>query len=267
MICFAGEGAHTDRGGVLASPPARTRDDMQLPREHAFTSKLLKTLPRRMAASALVVLLAVLVASWLARSAWILLVAPITFVVVFDLARIRVEGPTVDGIDLSGLYGVIALVRGRGIDALLMLLPLIVGCGWGAVLSRRSRGPARSGRTRDTGTGMVRPARRPQQELHQVRRLRAHTTLRRTRTLRETHVRHPHSNQGPVTSKDAQPQQDRQQQIFIPGFHHSMQIFLPLPLQAAQPAARPKPAGGPSGAQSFLPVFLIVLNLIGSRPS
>jgi proline iminopeptidase len=76
-------------------------------------------------------------AGWLARSAWILLVAPVTFVVVFELARIRVDGPTVDGIDLSGLYGVIALVGGRGIDALLMLLPLIVGCGWGAVLSRR----------------------------------------------------------------------------------------------------------------------------------
>ena len=205
---------------------------MQLPREHSLTSKLLKALPRRMAASALVVLLAGLVAGWLARSAWILLVAPITFVVVFELARIRVESPTVDGVDLSGLYGVIALVRGRGIDALLMLLPLIVGCGWGAVLSRRSRGPARSCRTRDTGTGMARPARRPQQELHQVRRLRAHTTLRRTRTLPETLVRNPHSNQGCVTSKDAQPQQDWHQQVCIPDFHHSMQILSPLSLQA-----------------------------------
>jgi hypothetical protein len=64
---------------------------------------------------------------------------------VFELARIRVEGPTVDGIDLGGLYGVIALIGGRGIDALLMLLPLIVGCGWGVVLGRRYVRTAESG--------------------------------------------------------------------------------------------------------------------------
>jgi pimeloyl-ACP methyl ester carboxylesterase len=51
--------------------------------------------------------------------------------------RIRVDGPTVDGIALNGLYGVIALIGGRGIDALLMLLPLTVGCGWGLVVARR----------------------------------------------------------------------------------------------------------------------------------
>jgi proline iminopeptidase len=146
---------------------------MQLPREHTITSRLLKHPPRRVAAGVLVVLpaglmagwllprgpvtvpaallaLAVAVAvglgaGWLARSAWILLVAPVTFMAVFELARIRVEGPTVDGIDLGGLYGVIALIGGRGIDALLMVLPLIVGCGWGVVLGRQYVRPAGSG--------------------------------------------------------------------------------------------------------------------------
>ena len=78
-------------------------------------------------------------AAWLARTRWILLIAPLTFMAVFELLRIRVDGPTVDGITPNGLYGVIALVAGRGIDALLMLLPLTVGCAWGLVLARRFR--------------------------------------------------------------------------------------------------------------------------------
>jgi proline iminopeptidase len=95
---------------------------------------------------ALTVALAVgLGAGWLARFAWILLIAPFTFMAVFELARVRVEGPTVSGIDLGGLYGIIALIGGRGIDALLMLPPLIVGCGWGVVLGRRYVRSAESG--------------------------------------------------------------------------------------------------------------------------
>ncbi len=77
-------------------------------------------------------------AGWLLRTQWALLVAPVTFMVVFELARMRVDGPTVDGISSFGMYGIIALVSGRGIDALLLLLPLVVGCGWGVLLARRS---------------------------------------------------------------------------------------------------------------------------------
>lgn len=129
--------------------------------------------PRRVAAALLLVLLAGLITGWLlprgpvttaaaltamtaliavglgagrlARTAWILPVAPVAFMVAFELVRIRVEGPTVDGIDLSGLYGIIALVGGRGIDALLLLLPLIVGCGWGVLSGRPNNRSARTG--------------------------------------------------------------------------------------------------------------------------
>ncbi|MCU1633028.1 MAG: hypothetical protein JWM61_1680 [Micrococcaceae bacterium] len=146
---------------------------MQLVQEHTVPSPLSKNFPLRLLVGVLVVLLAGLVAGWLlprgpvttaaavltlavalmaglgagwlARTAWILLIAPVAFMGVFELARIRVDGPTVDGIDLSGIYGIIALVGGRGIDALLMLLPLIVGCGWGFVLARRYGRPVRSG--------------------------------------------------------------------------------------------------------------------------
>jgi proline iminopeptidase len=76
-------------------------------------------------------------AGWLTRTRWILLVAPVTFIISFEVVRMRVAGPTVDGIALNGLYGVIALIGGRGIDTVLMLLPLAVGCAWGVVLERR----------------------------------------------------------------------------------------------------------------------------------
>lgn len=77
-------------------------------------------------------------AGWLLRTQWALLVAPVTFMVVFELARMRVDGPTVDGISSFGIYDIIALVVGRGVDALLLLLPLMVGGGWGVLLAHRS---------------------------------------------------------------------------------------------------------------------------------
>ncbi len=77
------------------------------------------------------------VAGWWLRSRWALLLAPVTFVVVFELARIRVEGPTVDGIRLDGIYGLLALVAGRGVDAVLILLPMMVGASYGVLLVRR----------------------------------------------------------------------------------------------------------------------------------
>lgn len=124
------------------------------------------TTPRRVAAAVGLVALAAALAGWLMprgpvttpqalislivavavgfgagrlmRTRWAVLLAPTVFMAVFEVARMRIEGPTVDGISLSGLYGIIALVGGRGIDALLLLLPLVVGCGWGVMVARRS---------------------------------------------------------------------------------------------------------------------------------
>lgn len=84
---------------------------------------------------------------WMLRSRWALLVAPLTFMVVFELARMRIDGPTVDGVRLDGIYGVLALVAGRGVDAVLVLLPMTVGASYGAALARR-RTPDAGGRSR-----------------------------------------------------------------------------------------------------------------------
>jgi pimeloyl-ACP methyl ester carboxylesterase len=76
---------------------------------------------------------------WWLRSRWALLLAPAAFMLVFELVRMRVDGPTVDGIRLDGIYGVMALVAGRGIDAVLILAPMSVGACYGAALARRAR--------------------------------------------------------------------------------------------------------------------------------
>lgn len=87
-------------------------------------------------------------AGLLTRSRWAMLLAPVTFMVVFELARLRVDGPTVDGIRLDNVYGVMALVAGRGVDAVLVLLPMLVGVGHGIALARRRAGAPRTRRLR-----------------------------------------------------------------------------------------------------------------------
>ena len=98
--------------------------------------------------SILVSLVVGLMAGFLMRSRWAMLVAPVTFAAVFELARMSVDGPMVDGIHLT-MYGAIALVTGRAFHALLSLLPLVLGAAVGAGVAR-SRLPdprARSGGT------------------------------------------------------------------------------------------------------------------------
>lgn len=76
---------------------------------------------------------------WLLRSRWAIALAPAVFMIIFELARMRVDGPTVDAVRLDGIYGVMALVAGRGVDAVLILLPMAVGASYGAALVRRYR--------------------------------------------------------------------------------------------------------------------------------
>lgn len=74
-------------------------------------------------------------AGWVSGSRWSILATPVTFVVVFELARLPIDGPTVDGFHLS-TYGVIAFVTGRLFHGLVALLPMA----WGAAaVQRRSR--------------------------------------------------------------------------------------------------------------------------------
>jgi proline iminopeptidase len=93
-------------------------------------------------------LLAGACAGLIARSRWAILLAPVAFVAVFEVARAGYSGPTVDGIHVGTIYGLMALTLGRGVHGLLALLPMALGAVAGAALARRRAGdaPARSRR-------------------------------------------------------------------------------------------------------------------------
>lgn len=77
------------------------------------------------------------VAGLVTGSRWSMLVAPVVFSVVFELARIGTVGPTVDAINLGSVLGITAFVLGRMFHGLLVLAPMILGAGYGASLAGR----------------------------------------------------------------------------------------------------------------------------------
>lgn len=81
----------------------------------------------------------------LMRSRWAMLLGPVTFAVVFELARIGIDGPTVDAPVLS-TYGLLASAVGRGIHALLSLAPIAYGAVLGAGAARHLGAQARTER-------------------------------------------------------------------------------------------------------------------------
>jgi proline iminopeptidase len=72
---------------------------------------------------------------------WSVLVAPVLYLALFELARLGVEGPTVDGIYLGSLYGWIAFGVGRLFHGLLVLAPMALGALYGVSLARRLGNP------------------------------------------------------------------------------------------------------------------------------
>ena len=78
------------------------------------------------------------VAGLLMRSRWAALLTPVAFAVSFELARLDVSGPMVDGIETS-FYGLIAFITGRGFHAVLSLVWLVLGAFLGARLARYLR--------------------------------------------------------------------------------------------------------------------------------
>jgi pimeloyl-ACP methyl ester carboxylesterase len=99
-------------------------------------------------------LLVGVVVGLLFRSRWAMLVAPVTFAVVFELARLGTSGPTVDEIHLGSTYGILALATGRGVHGLLALLPMILGAALGAALARHRLPTARPRRGFLRGLGL-----------------------------------------------------------------------------------------------------------------
>lgn len=76
-------------------------------------------------------------AGLLMGSRWSMVMTPVAFVAVYEIARLSVSGPTVDGINLGSTYGIFAFVLGRGLHGLLVLVPMIVGARYGVELAAR----------------------------------------------------------------------------------------------------------------------------------
>ena len=85
------------------------------------------------------------VAGYLGRTRWVFLIAPVAFVLAFELSRLSLVGPTVDAISVGSLYGWMALILGRGVHGLLAVAPILLGAFAGLWLVRRSdHGPSLS---------------------------------------------------------------------------------------------------------------------------
>lgn len=70
------------------------------------------------------------------KSRWALLVAPLAYFVAFELGRWGAVGPTVDLPRFDSAYGILALILGRGFYALVGLMPMLLGVGFGLMLAR-----------------------------------------------------------------------------------------------------------------------------------
>jgi pimeloyl-ACP methyl ester carboxylesterase len=73
----------------------------------------------------------------LLRTRWAMLLAPALNMLAFEAGRQEVTGPTVDGIHLDTTFGIVAFVLGRGVYALIALMPMALGAVYGAALARR----------------------------------------------------------------------------------------------------------------------------------
>jgi len=78
-------------------------------------------------------------AAYLMRSRWASLLAPLAYVVAYELARIGIDGASLEGFRIDSIYGVAALAAGRGIHGLLALLPMIAGVSIGLAIARPGR--------------------------------------------------------------------------------------------------------------------------------
>ncbi len=79
-------------------------------------------------------------AGYVLRSRWAIILAPLAYIVAYELSRIGIAGATLDSFRLDNPYGIIALVAGRGIHGLLALFPMAVGVSIGLALTRGTRG-------------------------------------------------------------------------------------------------------------------------------
>ncbi len=83
-----------------------------------------------------------LFAGWATRSRWGILIVLIAHITAMELARLGMGEPSVGAIRLDNVYGILGLILGRGLYALVGLAPLAFGAGLGAMLAQPALRPA-----------------------------------------------------------------------------------------------------------------------------
>jgi pimeloyl-ACP methyl ester carboxylesterase len=79
------------------------------------------------------------VAGYLMRSRWALVLAPLAYLVAYELARIGIAGASLEAFRFDSVYGIAAFAAGRAFHGLLALLPMVVGVSIGLALARPRR--------------------------------------------------------------------------------------------------------------------------------
>jgi pimeloyl-ACP methyl ester carboxylesterase len=77
-----------------------------------------------------------LAAGYLMRSRWAVLIAPLAYIVAYELARLGIAGASLEGFRFDSVYGIAAFIMGRGFHGLLALLPMVVGVSIGVAVAR-----------------------------------------------------------------------------------------------------------------------------------
>lgn len=78
-------------------------------------------------------------AGYLMRSRWALVLAPLAYIVAYELARLGIAGASLEGVRFDSIYGIAAFAAGRGFHGLLALLPMVVGVSIGLAIARPRR--------------------------------------------------------------------------------------------------------------------------------
>jgi proline iminopeptidase len=78
-------------------------------------------------------------AGYLMRSRWALVLAPLAYIIAYELARLGIAGASLQGVRFDSIYGIAAFAAGRGFHALLALLPMVVGVSIGLAIARPRR--------------------------------------------------------------------------------------------------------------------------------
>jgi len=74
-------------------------------------------------------------AGFVMRSGWAVVAASLAFLLAYEFVRRGEQGPSVDGIHLDTAFGILGLLVGRGVFVLLGLIPMALGCAYGAWLA------------------------------------------------------------------------------------------------------------------------------------